>query len=114
METLTERLVASAGPEGSKKLYVWVRQGEWPAFPVARQDDTHLNPTGATEVARLAADAIRASRLPLAEHLKKRDSTGTSASLALGRMCLSFWGICQTSANSRTIAICISEMQKKN
>jgi lysophospholipase L1-like esterase len=73
MERLTEGLVASAGPEGSKKLYVWVSQGEWPAFPAARQDDTHLNPTGATAVAKLAADAIRTSGLSLAEHLRKTE-----------------------------------------
>jgi lysophospholipase L1-like esterase len=70
MEKLTGDLVSSAGPEGSKKLYVWVARGEWPAFPAARQDDTHLNPTGATEVAKLAAGAIRASGLPLARYLK--------------------------------------------
>ena len=71
MEKLTGKLVSSAGPDASKKLYVWVAQGEWPAFPAARQDDTHLNPTGAAEVAKLAADAIRASGLPLAQYLKK-------------------------------------------
>jgi lysophospholipase L1-like esterase len=57
---LTEELVARAGPERSKALYVWVAQGQHERFPAARQDDTHLSPAGADSVARLAARELRA------------------------------------------------------
>jgi lysophospholipase L1-like esterase len=66
LQLLTEDLVVRAGPVQSKRLYVWVEQGQYPAFPQARQDDTHLSPAGATEVARLAALALRQSGEPVA------------------------------------------------
>lgn len=69
LQLLTEELVQRAGPEGSKRLYVWVAQGEYPAFPLARQDDTHLSPAGADSVARLAAGALRRSGDPLGRHV---------------------------------------------
>ena len=58
-----------AGPEGSKALYVHTTAGQFPAFPLARQDDTHLSPRGADEVARLAARALRALGGPLARQI---------------------------------------------
>jgi len=66
---LTEDLVVAAGPDSSKALYVWTRAGEYPAFPEARQDDTHLTPRGATAVARLAARALKGLGGPLARHV---------------------------------------------
>lgn len=59
----TEERVQAAGPDSSKALYVYTRAGEFPAFPNARQDDTHLSPRGATTVARLAVQALR-TRIP--------------------------------------------------
>jgi lysophospholipase L1-like esterase len=69
LQLLTEELVMKAGPEGSKRLYVWVTQGEYPAFPQARQDDTHLSPTGAAAIARLAAGALKSLGGPLGQHV---------------------------------------------
>jgi lysophospholipase L1-like esterase len=76
LQLLTEDLVIRAGPEWSKRLYVWVEQGQYPAFPDARRDDTHLSPSGAAEVARLAARALRelgGPVEPLARHLRGID-----------------------------------------
>jgi lysophospholipase L1-like esterase len=73
LQLLTEELVIRAGPEGSKRLYIWVEAGQYPAFPQARQDDTHLSPSGASEVARLAARALArvgGPVAPLARHLR--------------------------------------------
>ncbi len=73
LQLLTEELVIRAGPEASKRLSVGVGAGEYPAFPEARQDDTHLSPGGATEVARLAARALAGmggAVAPLAHHLR--------------------------------------------
>lgn len=69
LQKSTGELVTKAGPEGSKSLYVWVAPGAWPMYPKGVQDDTHLSLAGATAVARLAAIAIRASGLPLGEHV---------------------------------------------
>jgi lysophospholipase L1-like esterase len=76
LQLLTEDLVAAAGPERSKRLYVWTEQGQHPGFPEARRDDTHLSPAGAAEVARLAARAVRglgAPVAPLARHFRGID-----------------------------------------
>ena len=71
---LTEDLVLRAGPDGSKALYVYTTEGQFPAFPQARADDTHLSPRGAAAVARLAAQAVQRLRgvaevAPLAAHV---------------------------------------------
>jgi len=69
LQQLTEDLVLAAGPEGSKALYVYTKAGAYAAFPAAREDDTHLSPRGAAEVARLAARALRGLGGPLARHV---------------------------------------------
>ncbi len=69
LQQLTEDLVLAAGPEGSKQLYVYTTAGQWPSFPETRQDDTHLSPRGAAEVARLAARAVRSLGGALARHV---------------------------------------------
>ena len=58
LQLLTEDMVLGAGVEGSKQLYVWTRDGEFPAFPLARSDNTHLSANGAREVAALAVEAL--------------------------------------------------------
>lgn len=65
LRRMSEELVQRAGVEGSKPLFLWLRPGESALHPEGRQDDTHLSVAGATEVARLAAAAIRDSGLPL-------------------------------------------------
>ncbi len=69
LQLLTEELVAGAGPERSTAFYVYTTAGQFPAFPAARQDDTHLSPLGATAVARLAARALRTLPGPLGAHV---------------------------------------------
>jgi lysophospholipase L1-like esterase len=69
LQLLTEELIAAAGPERSKALFVWVAPGASPFYPDGRQDDTHLNAEGASAVARLAARALRDAGLPLARHV---------------------------------------------
>jgi lysophospholipase L1-like esterase len=69
LQLLTEDLIAAAGPERSKALFVWVAPGASPFYPDGRQDDTHLNAEGAAAVARLAARALRDAGLPLARHV---------------------------------------------
>ena len=71
---LTVDLVTRAGPEGSKALYVWVAQGQYERFPAARQDDTHLSPTGAADVARLAARELQALGGPLGAAVRGVDA----------------------------------------
>ncbi len=69
LQLLTEDLVAKAGPEGSKALFVYAAPGASPIYPEGHADDTHLDADGAVAVARLAARALKAGGLPLARHV---------------------------------------------
>ena len=73
LQLMTEDLVVRAGVEGSKALYVWVAPGQYAMYPQGRQDDTHLSVAGATEVARLAADALKRAGVPLGRFVRGVD-----------------------------------------
>jgi len=70
LQQLSRGLVQSAGVEGSKALYVWLEPGQNAMHPQGRQDNTHLSARGATEIARLAARALRSTGLPIARHVR--------------------------------------------
>ena len=70
LQRMTAALVQRLGNEGSKRLYVWTAPGEYAMYPDGRQDDTHLSVNGATAVARMAAEGLRATGLPLARHVR--------------------------------------------
>jgi Lysophospholipase L1 and related esterases len=75
LQLLTEELVAGAGPDSSKVLYVWLTPGQSPKYPEGRQDDTHLSPAGARAVARLAAHALAGVSPELRAHLSASAAT---------------------------------------
>lgn len=58
LQLITENEVRSLGPEASKRMYLWLEPGETPRHPDGKQDDTHLNETGATRVATLFLQEI--------------------------------------------------------
>lgn len=70
-EQLTRALVERAGPDSSKAFYVYTTEGQFPAFPAARADDTHLTPRGAREVALAAVRALRSLDARLAAVLRE-------------------------------------------
>lgn len=70
LQMMTEDLVAAAGPERSRALYLWVSAGQYPHFPQAKQDNTHFTEAGATAVARLAAEGLARTGLPLGRWLR--------------------------------------------
>ena len=70
MQQMTEDFVIATGPEASKRLYLWVAEGEFPAFPAAKQDNTHFREAGAVAVARLAVAGLRAAVPALAGALR--------------------------------------------
>ncbi|HEU4556638.1 MAG TPA: rhamnogalacturonan acetylesterase [Longimicrobium sp.] len=70
LQRATAELVTRAGDEGSKALYVWTVPGEFAMYPGGRQDDTHLSLHGATAIARLAAEGLKATNLPVARHVR--------------------------------------------
>jgi lysophospholipase L1-like esterase len=69
LQLKTKILVSKLGPEKSKSLYLHTAPGAYPNRPDGVQDDTHLNPEGATAVARMAVTEMKALKLPLTDHL---------------------------------------------
>ena len=53
-------LVRSLGDAESKKLYLHVEKGVYPAYPVGSADDTHTKRAGAEAYARMTAEALKA------------------------------------------------------
>lgn len=69
MHRRSEKLIKELGVEGSKKLFVIVPPKAYPNIPEGRDDNTHFISYGAEQMARLAADGIRESKIKLAKFL---------------------------------------------
>ena len=70
MHRTSERVIRDLGPEGSKRIFLWIKPGEYRSLPEGRQDDTHFSPYGARLMAGLAAEGIRQLKLDLGQHLR--------------------------------------------
>jgi lysophospholipase L1-like esterase len=70
MNRLTMALEEGHGPEGSKRLHLWIGAGVYPRQPAGYQDDTHYSAYGAERVAALAVQEIIRLRLPVADWLR--------------------------------------------
>ena len=57
------RAISDMGDEASRRLYMHVAPGEYPAYPDGQQDDVHTRYEGAALYARMVADALRDMRL---------------------------------------------------
>ncbi|MGN1369028.1 MAG: pectinesterase family protein [Aristaeellaceae bacterium] len=60
MEEATWQLLSGLGEEASKQLFNWVEPGH-PNDPEGKQDDTHLNQTGAAQMAEIALRLLQES-----------------------------------------------------
>ena len=69
----TRNYVQQLGSKKSKSMYVWIPKGKCPAYPDGRQDNTHLNVSGARRVAAMAIDSIEAKIPELAKHIVRYD-----------------------------------------
>jgi len=70
MNQLTMDLEQGHGPEGSKRLHLWIGAGVYQRQPAGYQDDTHYSAYGAERVAALGVQEIIRLRLPLADWLR--------------------------------------------
>ena len=70
LNQLTAELERAHGPEGSKKLHLWIGPGVYARKPDGYQDDTHFSSYGATAVATLAVREMIRLNLPPADWLQ--------------------------------------------
>lgn len=68
---MTHVLYETLGYEGSKKVLVHYPANTFPDQPKALADNTHFNPFGAWQVAKLIVMGLKQMKSPLADHLRK-------------------------------------------
>jgi lysophospholipase L1-like esterase len=71
MHRKSETVIKKYGIEGSRGLFLQLKQDENPNYPKGIEDNTHFRPAGAEEMAKLAVEGIRESKLKLRKYLKK-------------------------------------------
>lgn len=59
LTAMSTALFNRVGPEGTKKYFMHLKAGQYPNYPNGVEDNTHFQATGAIEVARLVATALR-------------------------------------------------------
>ncbi|MGB3799647.1 MAG: rhamnogalacturonan acetylesterase [Lewinella sp.] len=69
MTSLSREVVTKLGDPESRKLYLWVAEGENDNYPEGVEDNTHFSPEGARTMAGLVARAIANQNIPLREYL---------------------------------------------
>ena len=70
MEYFTEELEMKYGPEKSKQLHLIYKTGENSFFPEGKEDNTHLNEKGATEIAKIAVEELKKTKLDIVKYTK--------------------------------------------
>jgi lysophospholipase L1-like esterase len=71
MQRKSEAVIVRYGVEGSRKLFLQLAPDEHPNYPAGIDDNTHFNPLGAEEMAKLAVAGITENKLGLRKHLKR-------------------------------------------
>ncbi len=66
----SKKLFSELGPDGTKKIFLWVPAGEYASLPDGKKDNTHFCMYGAETVAGLVAGGIKKLDLPLSSDLK--------------------------------------------
>ncbi len=76
LDSMSRALLDQFGPEGSEKLFLRVPPGEYKSLPKGKHDNTHFTFFGATKIAGLVVEGIRALHLPLESLLQPVDTAG--------------------------------------
>ncbi len=71
MHRKSEAVIKKYGAEGSRSLFLQLKPDENPNYPKGVEDNTHFNPKGAEEMAKLAIEEIREDKLKLRKYIKK-------------------------------------------
>lgn len=74
LQTLTLARWQELGPDGTQAYFNWLEPGQSPNYPDGRQDNTHFQPRGAVEAARLVARALVARKVLAPRDVRRTDS----------------------------------------
>ena len=70
---MTRTFFETLGYEGSKRALVHYPANTWPNQPKALADNTHFNPYGAYEVAKMVVMGMKSLNLPMINGLRDRE-----------------------------------------
>ena len=70
LEKSSTILFNKLGPEGTKKIFLWIPPGEYKTLPEGKEDNTHFQQDGAIKIAGLVVDGIKELNLPLTDYIK--------------------------------------------
>ncbi|MGJ9384647.1 SGNH/GDSL hydrolase family protein [Salipaludibacillus sp. CF4.18] len=74
LDRKSKELYGKLGVGGSKKLFMWLQENEYPNFAEALEDNTHFNVEGAVEIACLVAESIQEENIQsLIKYLKLKE-----------------------------------------
>lgn len=71
MHLRSEKVLKDLGVEKSRTLFLQLKSGEHANYPNGIEDNTHFNPNGAEEMAKLAINSIKEQKIKLRKYLKK-------------------------------------------
>ncbi|MEU9091398.1 rhamnogalacturonan acetylesterase [Streptomyces sp. NPDC087901] len=74
LQALTLARWQELGPDGTSDYFNWLEPGQSPNYPDGRQDNTHFQPRGAVEAARLVARALVAGQVLAPRDVRRTDS----------------------------------------
>ncbi|HEY9330061.1 MAG TPA: rhamnogalacturonan acetylesterase [Streptomyces sp.] len=74
LQALTLARWQELGPDGTLEYFNWLEPGQSPNYPDGRQDNTHFQPRGAIEAARLVARALVAGKVLAPRDVRRTDS----------------------------------------
>ncbi|WP_139489019.1 rhamnogalacturonan acetylesterase [Brevibacillus dissolubilis] len=69
----SKALYNQLGPEETKSIFLWLDAGVHPNYPNGVQDNTHFQEAGARQIARLVVEGIEENKLPLRNHVAKKE-----------------------------------------
>lgn len=70
LDKLSQTLAQQYGQEGAKKLFLFLKPGQYPAYPNGVSDATHLCTLGAKEISKIIASEMKRLNVGLATRLK--------------------------------------------
>ena len=70
LHDMTRTFFETLGVEGSKQALVHYPANSFPNQPQALADNTHFNPYGAYEIAKMVVEGMKQLQLPLVQHLR--------------------------------------------
>jgi len=70
MHRKSEKLIRELGPDGSKKMFLFIEPGVYASLPNGKEDNTHFSEWGARQTAGLFVEGIRGQLPKLEKRLK--------------------------------------------